>query len=190
MRWMRSWPAAIPPNRAYVVDELPRLVIDNYDYTPLGDIDDDVCVLEWDMALAEDERAKFDEHVTYSPGFVAVAPYKLYHVQDTAYSTRPVMAHRVITDFGRGWDWIRYYDQFCDYFGFGMIYLPRDVVREFLAAPAPERGAPLVTPGGYTDCRFHDQTFSMWYRHRYKGGGTKTRVVWECQPVHLHGKGV
>lgn len=184
MRWLRSWPAVIPPHRAHVVDDLERLVIADYDYTPLGAIDDDVVLIEWDMALAPDDMEQFDRAAKYYHENPLVAPYKLYYVSNNG-RDRPVWAHRKLTEAGE--DWIRAWDNFADYVGFGLIYLPRRVVRAFLDAPAPERGAPLVAPGGYTDCRFHDQTFSMWYRHRYSGGGP-IRVEWDIWPVHLHGR--
>lgn len=47
MRWLRSWPARQPYGRPHVVDRLERLVIDDYDYTPLGEIDDDAIIIEW-----------------------------------------------------------------------------------------------------------------------------------------------
>ena len=187
MRWLRSWPLEFDEgqlqSRAHVIDSLPRLYTRDYDYTPLGEIDDDVIIVEWDIAVDPDDAEQFELMCKPHPYEPLVAAHKLYHIDpDLKY----VWAHRKLRHDDRA-RWIGWHEPFCDYFAFGLIYLPRDLVRDFLAAPAPARGAPLVTPGGYTDTRFTDQTFSMWYRHRCESGGP-VRVEWSVQPVHLHGR--
>lgn len=187
MRWIRSWPRVIPPGRAYVVDDMERLVLDDYDYTPLGQANESVCLLEWDMAISREDRVRFEEHAAENPGSVLVAPYRLYHV-----APEPVWAHRLVDEEGRE-SWIHgprqsvpdWQDEACDYFGFGLIYFPAELVRAFLAAPAPERGrSPYLLPQqAYTDSRFHDQTFSIWHRHTL---GRTVTVDWSVQPIHLH----
>lgn len=189
MRWLRSWPLPMPPHRAYVVDELERLHTVDYDYTPLGlwfaehPEEHGVCVIEWDIALEPSQFAQFAGMAEITPDKPLVAPQLLHHVEGGA-----VWAHRRINRDGNE-RWLRLYETPADYVAFGLIYFPARVVQAFLAAKAPERGAPLLTPGGYTDSRFCDQTFSMWYRHRYSEGGT-IKVEWSIQPVHLHGRGV
>lgn len=188
MRWIRSWPTEDLPGRAHVVDDLPRVYTTDYDYTPLGEIDDDVCLIEWDIALAPDMYGLFEELVeSHGADKPLAAAHKLYHVEP-----EPVWAHRRIVWIETSVPpyrerWIYNLEPFCDYFAFGLVYLPRELIRAFLDSPAPARGAPLVAPGGYTDSRMTDQTFSMWYRHRYPGGGP-VRVEWSVQPVHLHGR--
>lgn len=178
MRWVRSWPRVIPPGRAYVVDDMERIVLDDYDYTPLGKIDEDVIVIEWDMALSREDRDRFARIAERHPRRVIVAPYKLYHVAD-----QPVWAHRLVDRHGRE-SWVQGGETYCDYFGFGLIYLPRELVRAFLAAPAPERGrSPFLLPSqSYTDSRFHDQTFSVWLSR----AGDMAHIAWDVRPVHLH----
>ena len=187
MRWLRSWPLEFDEgqlqSRAHVIDSLPRLYTRDYDYTPLGEIDDDVIIIEWDIAVSSDQAEFFEKLVLIDMGRPLVAAHRLYHVEQD----RMVWAHRKMTDEVGGERWISELEPQCDRFAFGLIYLPRYLVRQFLAAPAPARGAPLVTPGGYTDTRFTDQTFSMWYRHRCESGGP-VRVEWSVQPVHLHGR--
>ena len=184
MKWVRSWPVGpLPPHRAHVVDDLPRVYIENYDYTSLGALDDDICLIEWDMALALNEAKVFEKYVTRL-GSPVVAPYKLYHVD-----VQPQWAHRVCENTLAGeavTRWLFDGEEWCDYFGFGLVYLPRDLIRAFLAAPAPARGALPGYEASYADSRFHDQTFSVWYHHRYAGGGNRTRVLWSVRPVHLH----
>lgn len=176
----------MPPHRPYVVDELERLHTFDYDYTPLGQwfsanpAEAGVCLIEWDIALEPIQYALFAGMALSRPEEPLVAPHYLHHVEPG----RSVWAHRRLTATGERW--IQYQETLCDYFAFGLIYLPRPLVVEFLAAPAPERGRPPVAPGGYEDVRFTDQTFSVWYRHRCSTGGP-VHVEWSVQPVHLHG---
>ena len=184
MRWLRSFPASPPAGRAYVQDDLPRLVNDQYDYSGLGELDDDVLLLEWDIAASREDRERFAQHASDRPGEVLVAPHTLYHVAPGI-----SLAHRVLIGPNYGDErWITPWDMECDYFAFGMIYLPRDLIRGFLATPAPARGrSPYLPPDEtrypYTDCRFIDQTFSVWHRHSM---ARRTRIDWSVFPVHLH----
>ena len=179
MRWIRSWPAVIPAGRAYVQDDLERLVLADYDYTPLGAIDDDVIVLEWDMAVSHEDRLAFEAICRDAPAQVHVAPYRLY----LRYRA-PCWAHRRVNAAGVE-AWVDEGEAVCDYFSFGLTYLPHALIDQFLAAPAPERGRPPFLPlNRLTDCRFHDQTFSVW--HRWHGPQTRVPIAWDVRPVHLH----
>lgn len=179
MRWLRSWPANPPAGRAHVVDDMERLVIDDYDYTPLGSIDDDVCLLEWDMAIDRQQMTLFEGYAVQTPDRVIVAPYKLYNPGD-----RPHNAHRTMLGM-RGERWISDMEPQCDLFALGLAYLPRQLVREFLASPAPERGRDPRLPAefDYADRRFTDQTFAMWH---YRVYARRVDVIWSVRPVHLH----
>lgn len=182
--WLRSFPARPPLGRAHVQDEMPRHTMADYDYSGLADYGKDICLLEWDMALEPADMPLFEMLARAHPREVLVAPYLLYNQGD-----RPVYAHRVI-DERRGPDyhartrWLHGGEIQCDYFGFGLVYLPHALIRAFLDAPAPERGRPPDALS-YSDMRLTDQTFSVWHRHR--GPGTRPRVAWEVRPVHLHG---
>ena len=179
MRWLRSFPAVVPPHRAYVMDDMERLLLADYDYSPLAAIDEDVCVLEWDMAASREDRAAFAASAERRRSHILVAPYRLYTVDPTG----PVWCHRRVGLDG-GEQWIAECEPICDYFGFGLIYLPRELVRAFLVAPAPERGCPPgLGPAQYSDCRMHDQTFSVWH---HRSGYGPVMVDWSVRPVHLH----
>lgn len=190
MRWLRSFPARMPHGRAHVVDDLERLIIHDYDYTPLAAIGEDVCIVEWDMAVSPDDLARFEWIANGNRLDICVAPYLLYHV-----GPEPVLAHRVLVEDGEGGygeRWLHEGERSCDYFGFGLIYLPWYLISEFLDSPAPARGWPLYAPGGYHDTRFTDQTFSCWIAHNRPEDvmtGRRTRVMWSVRPVHLHGPG-
>ena len=187
IRALRAWPVPMPAHRAYVVDELERLHQTDYDYTPLGawfaEHPDEcgVIIIEWDVAVDPDEAANFERMAAVAPERPLATGHRLHHVEPYG----SVWAHRVIS--GEGERWAMYGEPLVDYIAFGMVYLPRTPVLEFLQAESPARGAPLATPGGYEDGRFTDQTFSMWYRHRYSRGGP-FRVEWRVRPVHLHGR--
>lgn len=178
MRWVRSWPADPPPGRAHVVDRLERLVIDDYDYSALGELGEDVIVIEWDVAIDPYDAAAFEQACTtagYTTG-VLVAPYLLHDDAGVRW------AHRRLVGVGVE-RWVTLGEEYCDLFGFGLVYLPRWIVESFLEAPAPERGRPYYAkPGSYTDCRFTDQTFSTWH-HRKFGG---VPILWDVHPAHLH----
>ena len=56
----------------------------------------------------------------------------------------------------------------CDFFAFGMIYLPLEIVRRYLE----------TKPAFVNDCEF-----SEWH---HKTIGTKVPIHWDVRPVHLH----
>lgn len=169
MKIIRSWPALIPPDRNYVTDTLPRFVMTDYSYRGLGDLDDDVLVIEWDMAIGQEDLTRMVAHTRDRPDEVTVAPYKLY--QATANTTvypRPMWAMRRYND---GEATMRYVDEFeptCHLWGLGVTYLPRDVIRGFLDA----------YPG-----HFSDTSISGWH---YRNIQRETRIAWDVRPVHLH----
>ena len=180
MLLLRSFPATIPPHRAYVVDELPRFTQSDYDYTGLADLGADICLIEWDIAVAREQLERFMTHAAARPRDVLVAPHRLYHVAHD----EPVWAHRVVDADGSE-RWLRSGELEADYVAFGLIYLPQTLIQAFVSAPAPERGRSPFLPAacGYTDCRFIDQTFSVWHRHAL---GRRVAVDWTVRPVHLH----
>ncbi len=188
MQLVRSWPCdadmarLAAAGRTGVADDLPRLITSDYDYTALRDIADDVCVIEWDIVADTPALQAFMYTCQQAPQQVRVAAHLLYTV-----APEPVWAHRVVTDDQGTERWISEGEEYCDYFAFGLIYLPRAAVAAFLDAPAPERGAsPFLLPGQvYGDARFNDQTFSVWHRHRYAQGGP-VPVDWAIKVEHLH----
>ncbi len=167
--WWRSWPAGpLPAGRAFVADSLPRLLMSGCDYRtvvdhqPWPDADPGFCMLEWDVALASEERARFAAHAAAAPGRVLVAPYMIYPV-----GRGPVLVHK--SGPGRMRTPVRPGQRWAHSFGFGCIYFPRAVLARWFE----ER------PGA----RFNDARFSDWHIARY---GT-VEVDWSVRPQHLHG---
>lgn len=164
MKLLRSWPAEVPDRRNYVVDTLEKLIIADYDYAVLADVEDDVVLIEWDLAVDAEELECFLDVVREDRDRVVVAPYLLY---TRTLSHEPlkqtVWAHRRADGTHLDVD-----EPFCAFFGFGLIYFPRTVVAAFRAA---WRG------------HFSDGSFSGWH---FKHVAEQVPVVWGCRPVHLH----
>lgn len=186
MRLVRSWPAKPPANRPRVVDGIERFVIDNFDYRGLVDLDDDVLLLEWDIAVGLEDIEHFAEHAEREPERVLTAPYKLY--RDSSYRD-------YWPDPDQPWTWMLNHwvgegsrpnaaqgqtipgsetfmpevgDKTCNGFGFGMVYLPRDLIRAFVETDPT---------------RFMDVPFSVWHYHNVRHD---VPICWHVRPVHLH----
>lgn len=168
MKLVRSWPATIPEGRNYVVDGIERLVMDGYDYRCLADVNDDVVLIEWDIAVGGDELATFMSRAAAEPDRVRVAPYILYPA-----STRTKEAFYIHRIKERGCN--RYVtgpeDTYCHTFGFGLIYLPRELVLGFLHTLERKD-------------RFRDGLFSYW--HRRNAPEPRVPIDWDVNAVHLH----
>jgi len=174
MRLVRSWPQHIPDGRSYVVDDIERLVIDNHDYSrALADIDEDLLLLEWDIAVGQEELRSFADRALQTPDRVLVAPYLIY--ADAYGLPRDIWAHRTWNGDGagtvipRGATPIRDGAPTCNLFGLGMAYLPRDVVVGFVKASF--------------STHFGDTQFSMWH---YQNVSQEVPVDWGVRPVHLN----
>ena len=182
MKVFRSRPPdrLITSDRAYVVDPLPQLVVGDYDLTSaLAEVDDDVLLLEWDLAVDRDQLLAFVDTARAEPDLVRVAPYRLYATYDERLAhemhglrfrePEDVWAHRVAVS-AHAWRFIDEQDQTCDIFGLGVVWLPGKLIRRFIETKPPE-------------WRFDDTTFSGWHQTTI---GAPVPIEWECRPVHLH----
>lgn len=187
MKLIRSWPALeLPEGRAYVEDGIERFYNTAYDYRGLADYNDDILLLEWDIAVGGQEIAHFAEHAYRTPDDVLAAPYRLYRTKRYEHLWPE---HDTV-----GWAWImvdwlgrepdpdalgvpppgeqlsgkQVGDQTANRVGFGMIYLPRKLIRKFCKA---ERG------------RLTDTSFSDWH---YLNVRPDIPICWHVRPVHLH----
>jgi hypothetical protein len=163
VRWVRTWPAEIPEGRSYVVDRLPRIEMDR-NYVPvLEQLDGDTVIVEWDLAVSFEDRERFTAACEAEPDRVRVAPYRIYPVSTNL--ERPVWAHRRRVGHP---PWITEGDKECDLFSFGLVYLPHQVVKQYLAT-SPEVSS--------------DARFSLWH---YGEGLGPVPVSWDVKPTHLH----
>ena len=173
MKLLRSWPFRIPDDRNYVVDDVPRLIIDNCDYRSLGEVEDDVLMIEWDIAVNRADLLTFAEVARRTPSDVLVAPYEI--PSDLYHLPAPVSAHRQ-------WEWdgsnsvipvgawpVQPDDETCNLFGLGMVYLPYALVCGFLDS-------------GYAT-HFGDVEFSMWH---YKNVSRTVPILRSVHPVHVN----
>jgi hypothetical protein len=61
-----------------VDDLIERLVITNHDYARLRELEDDIVLLEWDVAVGREELRDFMIRARTFPNDVLVAPYRIY----------------------------------------------------------------------------------------------------------------
>jgi hypothetical protein len=154
-----------------VVDTVERLVIESFGYQTLDQVDDDVLLLEWDIAIDREGLEQFVEHIHDEPNRVLVAPYRLYYPD----LPEPVWAHRLWNGepvgelHPAGCTFVSEDDRSCNLFGLGMTYLPKQIIR----------GAIEARPAN----RLGDTELSMWhYRHVAK----EVPICWDVRPIHLH----
>lgn len=149
-----------------MIDDATRIPVDDYDYRALVDLDDDVLLLDWDMAVHRDDLEKFALRAGRTPGRVLVAPYVAYP------DTRPGLRRPTWTMRRYDGAQLRYVETgepTCHLFGFGMTYLPRARILAFANAN-PET-------------RFDDTAFAGWM---YRKTGWEVPITWDIRPVHLN----
>jgi hypothetical protein len=180
MKLVRSWPAEIPEGRGYVVDDIPRFVMGGegdrqFDYRRLADLDDDIVLIEWDIAVGAESLALFMARAKDAPEQVRVAPYLLYRGGDREGRPQiPFYVHRIRDPGTR--TWVRGpEDAYCNMFGFGLIYLPKAMIQAFLAQlPAKQN--------------FGDTEFSRWHMRSAPRHLRNVPIDWDVPLVHLHYK--
>lgn len=167
MRLTRAWPSHPPSGRSYVVDDVERVPVDEYDYRALVDVDDDVLLLDWDMAVHREDLAEFARRARQDPGRVLVAPYLAY--PDTRPGLpRPTWTMRRYEPTGLT-RYVHEGESTCHLFGFGMTYLPRHLIVGFAESnPA---------------LRFDDTTFAQWL---HRTADWEVPITWDIRPVHLN----
>ena len=159
LRIVRSFPKTVPSGRAYVQDDLERFYMDNYDYQGLKDFagDDDVVLLEWDIAVSRYDLSMFIARAHIFGDWPLVGSYVLDrpgtypHWRDEDGELRRI--HDNEPD--------------CDLFGLGLVYLPNWVLRDF---PKPNH--------------MSDGSLSRWLRTL--PDWKPIPVDWATKIVHLH----
>jgi hypothetical protein len=147
--------------------------MDNCDYRPIFEaVDDDLLMLEWDIAVTKEDIHRFAAMARVSPQRILVAPYRIYYEHILP---EPVWAHR-------RWDGqpagmanpagavpVQTGDLTCNLFGLGMVYLPRHLTRTCAQA----RWSNSIG----------DVQFSMWH---YNFVSKEVPIAWDIRPVHLN----
>jgi hypothetical protein len=148
---------------------MERLVMDGYDYHCLEQVDDDVLLLEWDIAIGEHELLRFADQAKTAPDRVRVAPYSIYRSTLSLVDLgRSVYPFRLYGDYSMRW--CTPDDPACHTFGFGVIYLPRLLIKGYLADDYPGL--------------FNDVAFSGW--HYRNAEYREVPIAWDCPAVHLN----
>jgi hypothetical protein len=172
MLLVRSWPAHPPPGRCRVEDDAVRLVNDNYEYRGLVDFGDDILQLDWDVAVSKEDLVSFAARARCAPSRPLAAPYLIYP------DTRPGLVgptwscRRYIDDTESSMRYISRNEPTTHLFGFGMVYLPRDLIAAFVEAWPVETGRTM-----------DDNMFSAWHHANVE---PETRLDWNVHPVHLN----
>jgi hypothetical protein len=170
---IRSFPATVPADRAYVVDDAERLVNEGYSYRGLAAYGDDVVHLDWDQAVDLPDLKRFVRRCQRDPKRARVVPVKVTAEARPGLPNRWVWNCRVYTP-GGGLRYAVETDHAADLFGFGMVYLPAHALEEF-----EEEFRDGLDDGSV---RFDDTGFSGWYT-RTHGPAV---IDWDIPCVHLH----
>ena len=203
MKWVRSYtgsqgetlaaagwagdglPAVLPdgPPRGIILDpgHFEPAWIRDYNYYPLlATLDDDVTIIEWDMALAREDRQAWAAHCAASPGLVQVAPYRQYYGWCKPDGAEWGYVHRQLDGL------LADGEPECDLFGFGLVYIPLWIARALTAECAdPDIAAKRGSRLGVVLAEkfITDVTFSHWHR---AATGHRVPVRWDVRPLHLH----
>lgn len=179
MKWIRTFPLVIPRNRSYVSDQVERVYIEDYNFSPLLDQHEDIAMLEWDIVLSAEQMAEWERRIRSNPDSIRVLPYRLpYHYDST--SQAPAWAHRHaepadinnLEHLRQNRDWVREGDPTCELFGFGATYIPVEMLLAFADSLYYER-----------EQWINDHHFSAWHwseRHE------SVTIDWDIRPIHLH----
>jgi hypothetical protein len=135
-----------------------------YDYSGLVEYDDDIIQIDWDTAVSKADLALFGQIAREDMTTVLVAPCLVY--EDAPHGKYIRTEWNATVFVGPDARQVCEDDDRCDLFGFGMIYLPRDVIRAFSATGYP----------------FDDTHFANWHSGQYGSA----RLTWKVRPVHLN----
>lgn len=136
----------------------------DHSYVGLERYDDDVLLLEWDIAVDRSALLRFIRHSKATPDRVVVAPYMLHQETYRPVDIDPVWAHRRADKAH-----VSTGEPTCAFFGFGLAYLPAAAIRGFREAWPAEH--------------FSDSAFSTWY---IKTMSATTPIAWDVPVAHLH----
>ena len=160
VRILRSFPDdGGPPGRGHIIDGLERFLQPAFDYTGLKRYGEDIVLLEWDIAVSTLDLARFAASVQ-GRDWPAVAPFlsrdgaHYLHWRVEGQDQRPITQG----------------EPDCDLFGFGMVYLPWHVIRDY--------------PDGYGGSSvLSDGSLPRWLQEAH--GPRPVPVDWSVTVVHL-----
>jgi hypothetical protein len=125
MKILRSFPDdGGPPGRAHVEDDLERYLNRPYDYSGLAAYGDDILLLEWDIAVSRTDLGIFAQRVK-GRDWPMVAPFL------DRDGTKWMHWRRFGEPAKEQYRPLRKWEPDCDLFGFGMVYFPAWVLRDY-----------------------------------------------------------
>ena len=176
MKLVRSWPRKPPDNHPRIQDNCPRITVDWCDYSSLLQLNDDVLQLDWDVAVGLDELQAFARRCLDESERVRVGPTMSYPTRQRRWHAAPGTPKQYMVWSAESWATDRVGlkppTPTCNYFAFGMVYLPRWTLEAFMES-IPEFGPTL-----------NDVSFSAWYQDIT--GGIEVPIEWDAHPVHLN----
>jgi hypothetical protein len=197
VKWYRSYDknlkTSLRSGRPIVYDPShcqPYFQDDKWNYWSLFEqAADDIILLEWDIAVSRDDRRRFEMYCHATPDRVHVAPYEHYFV-------RSVHADHSYLHRFTGASFIKEFEPFCFYFGFGMVYIPLAMIKQFMQDSKAKkeittefgksfRLGDMIKDDSRTSVNFVDDCiFSWWHASTYDM--RPVTVHWDVRPVHLH----
>jgi hypothetical protein len=163
MKILRSFPDdGGPPGRAHVEDDLERYLNRPYDYSGLKAYGDDILLLEWDIAVSRTDLGIFAQRVK-GRDWPMVAPF--LNRDGTHYMHWRIPADPLLTLRP-----IFHGEPDCDLFGFGMVYFPAWVLRDY-------------PPGWGSSSILSDGSFPRWLQSLPQA--RPVPVDWDITVVHL-----
>lgn len=176
MQLVRSWPRKPPDNHPRIEDNCTRITVDWCDYSALLQLNDDVLHLDWDVAVGLDELQAFADKCRSEPHLVRVAPTMSYPTRQRRWHPAPGTPKHYLVWDKESWEsnreGLRPGTPYCNYFAFGMVYLPRWTLERFMES-VPKFGPTL-----------NDVSFSVWYQ--VFTHGQPVPVEWDTHAVHLN----
>ena len=163
---VRAWPYnPVAAGRPHVDDGWLKVPVDDYDYRALAETGEDVLTLDWDTAVSREDLLAFAGHAQARPGRILTAPCRLYR------RGLPARWNVSLYDRARPEGFVTAAEgtELVHATGFGMVYLPRDLLAGYVAA---NPGRPMT-----------DLSFCWWHHHEAE---PFLRVDWSVRPVHLH----
>jgi hypothetical protein len=108
-----------PEGRSYVQDDLEKLYTRPFDISGLKQYHDDIVLLEWDIAVSRLDLARFTANA--KGDWPVVAPFLDRRSERYMHWRKEPVGYRAI----------RKDEPTCDLFGFGMVYFPEWVIRDY-----------------------------------------------------------
>lgn len=171
MRIVRSFPRVIPPNRAYIVDQLERFYNQDYGYAGFQQVtaEDDIILLEWDIAIDQPNLRRFIRHCETQPDWPVTAPY--HKTEDDIVHWMHFRKTGMSPHGGELWRPIFEGERDCDQVGTGIMYFPQGILD---GCPNSDAGSQVLNDGLISR---YLRSLPQW---------KPVPIMWDITVTHLH----